>query len=251
MIERGRCVGYICVGSKDILPIGANIHLSVAMRVICYSSPPLTYFLRPNAAKNRLEVVTQQARVISRKLLNCYFNFEERTHNHLFFFSHFFFYLLPAPTPLAPHIQIILLFLPPYYSQPSATIILPCPTYIHNQMIMTIHRYQQRVKQEWPRLIVAFVSLYGIYYAANTIRTTTDLFKALGAFTRNAPSCPSSTYSQTRNTNSVCFILKLLTYALSFHYYSYYTLTPDNPRRSANKPVITITNNVRVSTNNV
>ncbi|KAG0380122.1 hypothetical protein BGX24_010049 [Mortierella sp. AD032] len=47
-------------------------------------------------------------------------------------------------------------------------------------MATTIQRYRQRVKQEWPRLIVALVSLYGIYYAANTIRTTTDQFKALG-----------------------------------------------------------------------
>ncbi|KAK3839358.1 MAG: hypothetical protein JOS17DRAFT_182322 [Linnemannia elongata] len=48
-------------------------------------------------------------------------------------------------------------------------------------MATTIQRYRQRVKQEWPRLIVAFVSLYGIYYAAYTILSTTDQFKALGA----------------------------------------------------------------------
>ncbi|KAF9297540.1 hypothetical protein BGZ88_009686 [Linnemannia elongata] len=48
-------------------------------------------------------------------------------------------------------------------------------------MATTIQRYRQRVKQEWPRLIVAFVSLYGIYYAAYTILTATDQFKALDA----------------------------------------------------------------------
>ncbi|KAG0213864.1 hypothetical protein BGX33_002622 [Mortierella sp. NVP41] len=47
-------------------------------------------------------------------------------------------------------------------------------------MSTTIRRYRQRVKQEWPRLVVALVSLYGIYYAANTIRTTADQFKTLG-----------------------------------------------------------------------
>lgn len=79
--------------------------------------------------------------------------------------------------------------------------------HIQNQqnMATTIQRYRQRVKQEWPRLIVAFVSLYGIYYAAYTILTATDQFKALDALnTRNVSSYPSAALvhspSHTRGT---------------------------------------------------
>lgn len=43
--------------------------------------------------------------------------------------------------------------------------------------------YRKRLGREWPRLVVALVSLYGIYYAANVIHATSDQILALGIFT--------------------------------------------------------------------
>ncbi|KAF9360844.1 hypothetical protein BGX26_007429 [Mortierella sp. AD094] len=42
--------------------------------------------------------------------------------------------------------------------------------------------YHRRLIQEWPRLVVALVSLYGIYYATNVIQTTSEQIQALGSF---------------------------------------------------------------------
>ncbi|KAF9436395.1 hypothetical protein BGZ76_004090 [Entomortierella beljakovae] len=39
--------------------------------------------------------------------------------------------------------------------------------------------YHQRLIQEWPRLVVALVSLYGIYYAANIIKTASSEIQSL------------------------------------------------------------------------
>jgi hypothetical protein len=43
--------------------------------------------------------------------------------------------------------------------------------------------YRKRLSQAWPRLVVALVSLYGIYYAANIILTTSGRIQAIGLFT--------------------------------------------------------------------
>ncbi|KAF9207847.1 hypothetical protein BGZ49_010435 [Haplosporangium sp. Z 27] len=52
--------------------------------------------------------------------------------------------------------------------------------------------YRQRLMQEWPRVVVALVSLYGIYYAANVIQSTSQQIQALGTFTNHQyPTSPS------------------------------------------------------------
>ncbi|KAF9110809.1 hypothetical protein BGX27_005859 [Mortierella sp. AM989] len=55
--------------------------------------------------------------------------------------------------------------------------------------VATHHR---RLIQEWPRLVVALVSLYGIYYAANVIQSTSEQIQALSSLTdRQYPVSPS------------------------------------------------------------
>ncbi|KAG0242107.1 hypothetical protein BGX31_000631 [Mortierella sp. GBA43] len=49
-------------------------------------------------------------------------------------------------------------------------------------MKSTLLTYTKRLGQEWPRLVVALVSLYGIYYAANVIYSTSSRIQALGLF---------------------------------------------------------------------
>ncbi|KAG0215919.1 hypothetical protein BGX28_007145 [Mortierella sp. GBA30] len=81
-------------------------------------------------------------------------------------------------------------------------------------MTSTVSRYRQRLVQEWPRLVVALVSIYGIYYAINTIQSTTHHIKSFGTIVDHrdsaasplAPSTPASFGDPTPqlkfNTNS-------------------------------------------------
>ncbi|KAF9961471.1 hypothetical protein BGZ72_003536 [Mortierella alpina] len=56
----------------------------------------------------------------------------------------------------------------------------------------TIQKYRQRLAEEWPRLVVALVSVYGIYYAANSILSTSQQIKIFGSFGNYHGSRPSS-----------------------------------------------------------
>ncbi|CAO3574029.1 unnamed protein product [Mortierella alpina] len=59
-------------------------------------------------------------------------------------------------------------------------------------MRSTIRKYRQRLVEEWPRLVVALVSLYGIYYAANNILSTSQQIKSFGSFAHYNRSRPLS-----------------------------------------------------------
>ncbi|KAG0006975.1 hypothetical protein BGZ65_000796 [Modicella reniformis] len=60
-----------------------------------------------------------------------------------------------------------------------------------------------RLSQEWPRLVVALVSLYGIYYAANTIYATSEQIQAVGLFAATNYQHPVTPFPSAASSDSI------------------------------------------------